>query len=319
MIRIVKEINCSPSNTQFSMPKTGGSMHLISKTELSELVKQNKVIQKGDISCVEGIKYDLRISNKLLSEEYPNSIDISKLEYYKREKLNVAPGELVFLLTEEILNFPKDIYASIIWKRKMNHEGVLVLGGSAVDPLYCGRLLFGLYNFSSEPFPIKPERKITSLILYRLEENEIDDFDKPEARIDGFPDDLLRNMSKYKPTSQQQVELQLKELRDEFTLLKKSFDTNEQWFKEFKDNLEKQRQNTEARNAQIDRISELLEKEIGERKVSEKEITEKISSKYELLRDRIEKYTGTINSLKVAVYILLGLAGAAIVKYLFKL
>ena len=294
-------------------------MQLITQTKLVALVEQNKVIENGDIDNVEGIKYDLRISNMLLSEEYPNSINIGKLDYSAREQLSVAPGELVFLLTEEILNLPNNIIALIIWKRKMNHEGVMVLGGSAIDPLYNGRLLFGLYNFSSAPFPIRPGRKITSIMLYKLNDNEVDDFVVPEARIDEFPDDLLRNMSRYKPTSQQQVEIKLDKLSEDFYHLKKSFDTNEKWFNEFKTNLDKQSEQIVARNKQIDRISELLEEEVNERKEMDKDTKEKVEAKFDKLRDRIEKFSGVTIGIKVALYIVLALIGAAIIKYLFGL
>ncbi len=292
-------------------------MQLITQTGLVTLVEQNKIIENGDIKNVEGIKYDLRISNMLLSERYPNSIDIEKLDYATREQLCVSPGELVFLLTEEILNLPINFIALIVWKRKMNHEGVMVLGGSAIDPLYNGRLLFGLYNFSSEPFPIMPGRKITSIMLYKLDDNEVDDFVVPEAKVNGFPDDLLRNMARYKPTSQQQVELKLDKLCQDFYHLKECFDDNEKWFREFKINLDKQTEYITARNVQIDRISELLEKEIEERKETEKEIKETVDTKFEKLRDRIEKYSGVTITIKVALVISLALLGAAIIKYLF--
>jgi len=241
--------------------KSGGHMQLITGKKLCDLVNEGKLIQNAKINNCEGVKYDLRISNMLLSGEHSEGIDISKLEYAEKKKLFVAPGEFVFLLTEEIICLPKNIMAMLTSKRKMNHSGVLVLGGSVVDPLYNGRLLFGLYNFSSDPFPIKPDRKITSIMFYQLDDNEVDEFPEPDARINEFPDELLSNMAKYKPTSQQQMETRLEELKNKIDALQKAFDKNGQWFEEFKLGLKQQSTNISNNASQINKLFHLIEKE----------------------------------------------------------
>jgi len=280
-------------------------MQLISRDGLERIVAQGKILENALPANTEGIKYDLRISSMLLSGDYPNSIDINQLDYEKRNKLVVAPGELIFLLTEEIVNLPDNIIALLVFKRKMNHEGVQVLGGSVVDPLYSGRLLFGLYNFSSEPFPVIPGKKIMSIMFYQLDGEEIGEFPKPEARIDSFPDELLRNMSKYKPTSQQQLERQLLEVKTSLEQIKKNFKENEQWFREFKISLKDQSQLVTQNGEQIKKLSQMLEKETESRITSQDKIA-----------DKLDKYKDAVIYVKI-----FAVAGglsivAALIKYL---
>lgn len=285
-------------------------MDLITGEKLSDLVKKNDVIQNAKLENCEGIKYDLRISDRLLSGDYSSAVTISQLDYKEQKQLCVDPGELVFLLTEEILHLPENMIAMITFKRKMNHEGVLVLGGSVVDPFYNGRLLFGLYNFSSEPFPIKPGKKITSIMFYQLNNNELAKFPKPDVRIDEFPDELLRNMAKYKPTGQQQLEQQMKEIRDTIDNLQDEFKQNERWIERFEDLVNKQTENVSSNAEQIDKLRESLVTESENRKATQKDFEEST-------RDKLEK----TNNLVIYIKVFLAIAGSVMlavgIKYLF--
>ncbi len=272
-------------------------MRLVTIKELQSFVMEDRIIQNGKLENVEGIKYDLRISNKLLSGTYPNSINIEKLNYEIKERLSVAPGELVFLLTEEILCLPDNMMATIISKRKMNHEGVLVLGGSIVDPLYNGRLLFGLYNFSSESFPVLPGRKIISIMLYKIDDSELGEFPKPEARIDYFPDELLKNMKKYKPTSNQNILNEMKGIKIEIEGIKKKFNSNQEWFTKFQDKL--------------DKINKTLEKEIENRHKSMNDLKQVFHDRDRTINDSLNlkllKYTAVTGGISAAIVTILGI------------
>ena len=321
-------------------------MYLLTKNELKNIISDKKIIQNGKIENIEGIKYDLCISPKLLSQEYPTSIDISKMEYKAQNQVSVSPGELVFLLTEEIINLPKNMMGTLATKRKMNHEGVMVLGGSVVDPLYSGRLLFGLYNFSSAPFSIIPGKKIMSLMLHKLNKDEVADFPTPEIRINDFPDDLLGAMAKYKPTSHQQTETKLEKVIKDLEHIQRKINDNESFFKDFKESLKTQKEQTDATfknfdkvlttqgkqiaetGLQVKQISDSLKQEKEERKESYKDLNKKIKDKDQNLDVKIEKLNENINEKflkvtekntisRVLIGVFLILVGAAIVKYLF--
>ena len=140
--------------------------------KLRKAVEEATFIKGGDPACAEGIKYDFRMSSRVLKWKYGRSIDINKLPEAEKAEMVIEPGEVVFVLTEETLELPIDIMAQLVPKRKLSHEGVLVLGGFCIDPLYSGKLLVGLYNFASSRFVLEPERKLIAAVFYQLEETE---------------------------------------------------------------------------------------------------------------------------------------------------
>src|SRR2546423_648965 len=179
------------------MPRT------ITCEELASAVKEQTFIKNGKYDCAEGVKYDFRMGGRILKANYGQAVDINSLPETERANMFVEPGEVVFVLTEEILELPKNVMALLSPKRKLSHQGILVLGGFCVDPLYKGRLLVGLYNFSSTRFPLRPGKKLIAAVFYELQENETDGFKAPESEITDFPDELVTLIQGYKPIALQ--------------------------------------------------------------------------------------------------------------------
>lgn len=216
---------------------------LISEKELLNLVSAGRVIESGISACVEGVKYDFRLGKRiLLPGQQP--IDVSKLPEQDRARLFLNPGSLAFVLTEERLALPEDMKAEISLKRKMSHAGILVLGGFCVDPGYTGRLLFGLFNFSTSPFPIEPGRKLIAAQFYRLMGDEVPPLRHQEA-LDDFPDDVVGFMQSYEPVTVEGIKADVNGLRRTLDLLREDLSTKEKWFTEFKNFLERHQKQIE--------------------------------------------------------------------------
>lgn len=213
---------------------------IIVERRLKEFIKNKKYIINGKEENAEGIKYDFRLGKKILKAKFNNPIDIDKLPEGEKKNLVVEPGEVVFVLTEEKLKLPVNIIAHLIPKRKISHEGILILGGFCIDPLYEGHLLIGLYNFSSENFPLRPGKKLIAATFCELDKEEIDKFTKPLPVIDDFPDELVLMMKKYSPVSTQGVLKQLNDLKIEIKKLCDANQNQEKWFVRFEENLERQ-------------------------------------------------------------------------------
>lgn len=238
---------------------------IITERGLKEAIKNNTFIINGKLKNAEGVKYDFCMSSLVLKSDYPKPIDVNKLSESEKGKIAVEPGEVVFVLTEEILNLPNNIKANLSPKRKLSHDGIIILGGFCVDPLYNGRILIGLYNCSSEPYPLWPGKKLIAALFYKLENDEIDEFRKPEGIMDEFPRELLNSMKKFKSISLQQLMEEIKDLKISFDNLKKDYKDKEEWFEKFQQNLDKQEK-------RINEIINLIEKESSDRIMADKDI-----------------------------------------------
>ena len=64
----------------------------------------------------------------------------------EREDCIIPPGQFAFLLTEERVTVPNSAIAFISMKAGVKFKGLVNVSGFHVDPGYCGRLVFGVYN-----------------------------------------------------------------------------------------------------------------------------------------------------------------------------
>ncbi len=143
---------------------------LMSGSRLKEAIQNNTFIHDGDPLSVEAVKYDFHMGSMVLKAEYGQPINIEEIPQNKRF---VYPGEVAFVLTRERLELPGNMIATLTPKRKLAHDGIIVLGGLTVDPKYRGVLLIGLYNFSSTPFPLRPGKKLIGAVFYELGQDEV--------------------------------------------------------------------------------------------------------------------------------------------------
>jgi deoxycytidine triphosphate deaminase len=202
---------------------------IVTEEGLRNAVEVGSFIQGGVSASIEGIKYDFRVSNLILKAKFKRPIDAQKLTQSEMADLIVEPGEVVFMLSEERLKLPEDMFAQLSPKRKLSQAGVLTLGGLTIDPGYAGRLLVGLYNFSSTPFPIKPGKKLVAATFYKLEDSERGKFNILTQSLEEFPDELIEVMQKYRPLGTKFLEDGLERLQNDINCIKQELRDHEEW------------------------------------------------------------------------------------------
>ena len=98
---------------------------MVTGQELGTAVKDGTFIQNGDPSGVEGVKYDLRLSSRILKAKFSRPVDASEMSEVEKGDLCVDPGEVVFVLTEERLALPMNMLAQLSPKRKLSRRSYL--------------------------------------------------------------------------------------------------------------------------------------------------------------------------------------------------
>ncbi|UTW55400.1 hypothetical protein [Kordiimonas sp. SCSIO 12610] len=274
---------------------------ILSEEQLKKEINDKNLIQSADVNCAEGIKYDFRLSNRILKSSLGGPINLQELPALERSKVAVDPGEVVFVLTEERINLSADVMITLSPKRKLSHEGVQILGGLCVDPLYQGHLLIGLYNFSSAPFLLKPGRKLIAGVFQRLTDVEKMEFDIPDTIIDDFPDELVNLIKNYQPVGTKDLVLKVDELSKELRLMKSLMDDEQKWRTNFEGYLEEHSK----------QIGDLLHGLRQEKDIREKSLKEERDSRNSQLTDMKRELDNERISLK-AIFkvnnILLGIA-----------
>ena len=241
---------------------------LVTGERLKAAVADATFIQGGDVGGVESVKYDFRMGSRILKATYgqPKDIDTSP-----EQDRWVDPGEAVFLLTKESLNLPNNMIAVLSPKRRLAHNGIMMLGGLAIDPCYQGNLLLGLYNFSSTRYPLRPGSKLIAAVFYELDEAEACEVSTTPEEVTDFPDDLIRLISNYKPVELKGLQDALSDTQRQLDNLRTDLVNDKTWRDEFKQSLSKHDQ-------QLGALIQLFEKEQETRNKEDEKIRTKLDS-----------------------------------------
>jgi dCTP deaminase len=263
----------------------------ITGEHLRTAVREQTFIKDGDLGCAEGVKYDFRLGSRVLKASFGQPVDLREIPEAERR---VDPGEIVFVLTEERLELPQNMMAELSPKRKLSHDGIMVLGGFCIDPLYRGRLLVGLYNFSSTRFPLRHGKKLIAAVFYELQEGETGQFTAPEVAIEDFPDDLVRLIQNYKPIAIRGLQEALDDTRKQLADLRNEIVSGREWQRNFQSSLDRHDQ-------QIDRLLKGLEDEVENRKEAERTFREQVTG----IQRQMWKMAATLTAVVAGIGIVL--------------
>ena len=134
----------------------------------------------------------------------------------QRNKATVDPGEVVFVLSQERISLPRDMYIQLSPKRSLSQDGIELLGGLTVDPGYNGYLVFGLKNVAGKPYKLHVGTKIVGANFFRLSEGEeVEDDNVPDS-IEDFPQRLQELIDRYEPVNPQNLAEELGNLKKAF-------------------------------------------------------------------------------------------------------
>ena len=279
---------------------------VITSKELKAIIEEGKAIEYAAIGNAEGIKYDFRLGSKLLKSWFGSPVDIEKdlATVEQKNKAVVEPGEVVFVLSRERLNLPRDIYIQLSPKRSLSQDGIELLGGLTVDPGYSGYLVFGLKNVAGKPYKLKPDTKIVGANFFRLAEDEItEEGDAPEA-IEDFPVRLQELIDKYEPVNPQSMAEELRNLQRAFEDSHSRLNADvgflkeqvEAFTKELTRESVKREQETKNLSAKIDHLENKMESVTHESMISNERlenVTKTLTSVDERTKKIEEKIIGT--------------------------
>lgn len=193
-------------------------------------------IKNGNIECVEGLKYDLRFSGTFLKAQQGHFVNIDDFPASDFESRRIEPGETVFVTTLEELHLPENIKGELSLKRKLAHEGILILGGFCIDPLYQGPLIFGLYNFTSSPFVLEKHKKLVAAQFYKLETSELSEFSMPVSANDLL-EDVSKLIHRFSGVSNKALQVRVESLTNAVESLRSEVKDKDEWFDKLKNSI----------------------------------------------------------------------------------
>jgi len=141
---------------------------ILGKGEIARRVKEERLIENYDESCLGGAGYDIRIAKfyNASGGTYLGKTErkLPEIKDIPEGILLMKPGEYVLIETIEKVNMPADLAA-----RVLNRSSVFRCGASTynalIDPGYRGALTFGLKNISDHEFSVEKGARIAQIVF----------------------------------------------------------------------------------------------------------------------------------------------------------
>ena len=141
---------------------------MLGRERIDELVKEKKLLEEFNASCLEGSGYDLRINRiyRLKSGGFIGAADrkTPEVEEVEFEKYALKPDEYVLIETTEKVNMPSDLAARILPRSSLFRCGCSLMT-ALVDPGYRGTLTIGLKNLSSFDFVVERGARVAQIVF----------------------------------------------------------------------------------------------------------------------------------------------------------
>jgi hypothetical protein len=162
------------------------------------------------------------------------------------------------------------------------------MGGFCIDPQYRGKLVFGMYNFSSKAFPLKYGHKLIAAQFYQLTPEEVSQEAPVPEPLNNFPENVVELIKMYQPVS-------IHGLKAELETIKTKLDDRQRWVEQFQKLFTETEKQIRDINGQIKNLLDAIIKEGEKRQQGDN-----------LLRDDITK----VRMRMVAISAGIGVAGA---------
>jgi dCTP deaminase len=117
-------------------------MAFIGTHQLNGLLKQ--VISPFNQARIKSGAYELSVGHEVYVTDSPTGK--KQVLDSKDSQIEIKPGQLALLITEEVLEIPTDLIAFISIKAGIKFKGLVNVSGFHVDPGFNGKLIFSVYN-----------------------------------------------------------------------------------------------------------------------------------------------------------------------------
>jgi len=127
-----------------------------------------------DIKGFQSANYDLRLGNEFFvsREKYPKRL--TEIDPY----IVIEPGDFAILTTHEYIYVPIDLLGLISLRNRYKKSGLINISGFHVDPGYCGKLMFSVYNAGPEKVLLKYKEPVFMIMYDKLEEPALKGYEK---------------------------------------------------------------------------------------------------------------------------------------------
>jgi dCTP deaminase len=184
-----------------------------SSDRIKEEQKRCGLINPFDGGFVKQSAYELALGSEVFI-----TTETTKRKLTQNEQLSIPPGQFALLLTDEQLNIPSDVIGFISVRYTIKRKGLINVSGFHVDPGYCGRLKFAVYNAGSRNIVLSRGQRAFMIWFSNLTEPTPDPYQNNRVEQNEItPEDVMSLQGDV--ASPAALKLEIDDLRAEFAAL----------------------------------------------------------------------------------------------------
>lgn len=152
-------------------------MGILSKSEIIERIQNNRLIidahTENGVPVVEPASYDLR-AGIIIWKESGNNKEIKRKDFNpalpldKQEMVTIQPGQVMFVITREMVNMPIDLCGTVYAKNEFSRAGILLFTTGHVDPGIQCPIVIRLVNLRATQFALSLGHPIYTIVFHTL-------------------------------------------------------------------------------------------------------------------------------------------------------
>lgn len=120
-----------------------------------------------DLEDLGGASYDLKVGEEVYVTTERKEVPF-RLDKEGEDTLVIKPGEFGFLTTYEYIYIPRDLVGLISLRFKYKRRGLVNISGFHVDPGYCGKIIFAVYNTGPSDIVLRYKEAIFMIMLEQM-------------------------------------------------------------------------------------------------------------------------------------------------------
>ena len=140
---------------------------ILSKNEILNACEKKKLIEPYDVSLIQTCSYDLTFNGEYSIYDPKKQYNNNKV-LKKGEKLVIPADAICFVLTNETVNIPKNLTATISLSMGLIKSGVMLAAQPPYDAGYSGKTVALLHNLSNKPVTIEVNQHILNIVFSEL-------------------------------------------------------------------------------------------------------------------------------------------------------
>lgn len=156
-------------------------MAILTKDEIAKRIKEDNLIIDAHLEngepVVEPASYDLR-AGIIIWKESGNNKEIMRKDFDpllpldKQDMVTIQPGQVMFIITREMVNMPLDLCGTVYAKNEFSRAGILLFTTGHVDPGIQCPIVIRLVNLRAIPFSLNLGHPIYTIVFQTIKQFE---------------------------------------------------------------------------------------------------------------------------------------------------